>query len=658
MRIRILLLGAVTIATLTGHGAAGQGADPKTDPKTNFVQALARFSLELDGGYGDEGSRLWADLESMDRGLEQWDATVRTYEAAMILEIKGAEPRLAARMHAALGGVYLDRGRIEDALRELMAASDLDSTRADVYTLQGLAYNHPSARDPVAATLALQTASDLDPHNAVRSYALARQLMRVGKRQEAKKALLLLEDGLKQGRDQSRTAIPSPFVQLGIVQEKAGVEPFFPPALYAEGFALLQRGALRRAIAQFREAAGHDPLAANLVKNREAMGQAAAGFRDGLAEVAIEHLKVAIELAPNLAEAHRMLGRVYLANQQDEESVNELRAAVRLSPGDERSRLDLADALVEAERFPAAEQALRETLEAVPSSGRARYTLGRLYQRQSQFPEAVHELGEAATFNPLLGLNGIYQAVGAMNAARQNFDAAVDAYEKRVDVHPNDVDAHQDLGETYLRLGRHDEALAEFAVALMLHPEASAAYAGMAQSQLAEGHYADAVEASRRTLELDPAHKQARYTLGTSLMRLGRTDEGQRELRVFEGMQAEATAAQSRELELGGLKREASAASANGDHEKAVTLLRKALLLKPDAAVSHLNLGLALLRAGQPAEAVECFKSAVVLDAPIEVHRHLAAAYAALGQDEDSAREQALFERAKHESLRSRTSNR
>ena len=58
---------------------AGQVADPKTD----FVEALAQFSLALDGAYGDEGPRILSSLESMDRGLAHWDETIRAYETAV-----------------------------------------------------------------------------------------------------------------------------------------------------------------------------------------------------------------------------------------------------------------------------------------------------------------------------------------------------------------------------------------------------------------------------------------------------------------------------------------------------------------------------------------------------------------------------------------------
>ena len=72
------------------------------------------------------------------------------------------------------------------------------------------------------------------------------------------------------------------------------MEPFFPPVLYADGFALLQGGDYKGAIAQLRRRwlAIRSPLT---FERMEAMEKAAAVFRDGAAD---RHpaLKVAIEL--------------------------------------------------------------------------------------------------------------------------------------------------------------------------------------------------------------------------------------------------------------------------------------------------------------------------------------------------------------------------
>ncbi len=338
-----------------------------------------------------------------------------------------------------------------------------------------------------------------------------------------------------------------------------------------------------------------------------------------------------------------MLGLVWAAGEQFDRAVDALKTAIRLNDGDERARLALADVLVRAGQADAAEAALRETISRFTTGGRAHYTLARLYQRRGQQAEALKEFQAALAFAPLVGLNGICQTMGAMAAARQNFDAAIDAYSKRVDIQPNAADAHQDLGDTYARLGRSDEALAEFAVALAIDDSRPAAYASLAQLHLREGRYEDAVSMAQRALALDAGQPQTHYALGTALMRLGRTDDGERELKAFEQLQQDEAAARARDLELGGLRREAQISSGSGDYAKSVELLRRAMALAPSDPVSYLNLGMALMLAKQPADAVEQFLRAVALNGPPETHQHLADAYAALGRDEDSRRELEIY---------------
>src|SRR6185503_6841316 len=90
-----LISTGLLVALLVANRAAGQVADPKTD----FAEALAQFSLALDGPYGDEGPRILSSLEAMDRGLAKWDDTIRAYESGIGAETRGAEPKLAALAH-------------------------------------------------------------------------------------------------------------------------------------------------------------------------------------------------------------------------------------------------------------------------------------------------------------------------------------------------------------------------------------------------------------------------------------------------------------------------------------------------------------------------------------------------------------------------------
>ena len=640
---------ASTLLTLVVGAATLTGQSP--EPKAAFLQAVGQFSLALDASYGDEGVRVRSSLDAMSRALGEWDAVLRKYEAAMAADLPTADRALALKMHLAIGGLYLDRVRTADGLRELAAARQLDQSRADVPLFEALAHSQLRGDDP-AATASLRQASTLNPNDAITAYVLARHLSRSGAAEDAGRAydrFVAAEAPRLAGNQQQPSA---PFIDLRLIHEAPGVEPFFPPAQYVDGFAELQRGNLPRAVELFRQSAAQDPLVSGSGVESGALGQAAGALRDGSIEHAAEHIAVAIELAPERAEPHRIQGLIYLANRQPDAAAKALRTAITLNPRDERSRLTLADALIVAGDLPAARSALQDLLAMLPSSGRARYKLGLVYQRQGLYADAIRELTTAAGSKPLLGLNSVYQTIGALARSQQQYDAAIAAFSQRIDLIPNDAAAHHELGEMYFRQSRQSEALAEFTAAVMLNPTRADSHAAMGQVHLRGGNYAEAVAAARRAVALDSSHKEARYVLATSLVRMGNVDEGKRELEVYQRLQTEETATRSRRLEIEGLRRDASVSILNGESAKAVALLRQALERDPESAQLRLDLGLALLKAGQPADAIEPLTGAAAKENSEDAHVYLAEAYAALGRNADAERERAIASRLRQESLR------
>ena len=620
------------------------------EPKTAFVQAVGVFSLALDGMYGDEGARVRASLDAMSRALVDWDGALRKYETAIAADMRGADPGLAMRMHLALAGLYLDRTRAADGLRELAAARKLDESRADLALYEGLAHTQLASNDP-AATVAFRRASTLNTSDSIAAYLLARTLSRTGAAEDANQAYERFS-AIEAGRTTPGTPPPSPFTDLRLFHETPGVEPFFAPALYAEGFATLQRGDLVTAVENFRQSAMRDPLVADTDVESGAMARAAAAFRDGFLDRAAEHVAVAIELAPNRAGPHRIRGLIFLANGQSDAAAKALDEALKLDPRDERVRLALADARIAGDNLPAARDGLLEILKMYPFSGRARYKLGLVYQRQGLYADAIRELTAAAALKPLLGLNSVYQTIGALARSQQQYDAAIAAFSQRVELVPNDAGAHHELGEMYFRQSRQVEALAEFTAAVMLDPKRADSFAAIGQVHLRGARYAEAVAAARRAVALDESHREARYVLATSLIRMGNADEGKRELDVYQRLQADATVARSRQLEIDGFRRDASLSIVNGEFGKAIALLRQALERDPQAAQSQLDLGLALLKAGQPAEAVEHLTAAVSRQNSEDAHEYLSEAYSALGRREDAERERAIAVRMRQDALR------
>jgi len=639
MRCRVVAsLAAVALV------AAAPGYAQNTNPKSAFTEALARFSLALDGAFGDEGPVASVSLAALDRARQQWDAVIRTYETGLAAEIASAPPQTGARMHLALGGAYLDRGRLRDAEREFDEAIRLDSARVEALTARGLI-----AR-PAAALDDFERAVALTPADPVRAYLLAREMVLLDKDDAARAAALRRFVAVQAAAGSSPDAMP--FIRPGLVQEVPDIEPFFPPAAYIDGFRALAEGRYEDAISRLRTATILDPLITPAASIADRLRAAGTALRNGDTGTAIAQLEAASAAAPRASEVHRLLGLSCLANEDTDRGLAELRLAITLDAGYERPRLDLARALFDRQQFAEAVTVLTDTLAAIPDSGRARYLLGLAYQRQGNYAGAMEQLERADSLEPLLGRNSIHQSLGALRRSQQDYDGAIAAFSRRIDLVPNDPAAHHELAEMYVRRSRLDEALAEYTVALMLDPRRADSQVGVAQVYVREGRFAEAAAAGKRATALAADHKEARYVLATSLLRLGRADEGNRELQAYQRLQSEATALQAKRLEIAAFRRDATVSAANGDHARAVALLRKALDAAPGDPASELDLGLALLRAGQAAEAIPHLRAGAVPGGAPDVHRHLAAAYEAAGQADDSRRERALYARARQEALR------
>jgi tetratricopeptide (TPR) repeat protein len=644
MRRRVVA-GLAAVALMT---AAGPSRAQNASPKATFTSGLASFSVALDGAFGDEGPVITNGLDAMERARQQWDAVIRAYEMGLAAEVAKAPPELAARMHLALAGAYLDRNRFREAHRQLDEAIRLDARRAEALTVRGLIETLTAQPRPALDDFA--RAAALTPADPVRAYLHARQLVATGGTADAVAAALRRFVSAQAAAGPSPDGMP--FIRPSLVQEVPDIEPFFPPAPYRDGFAALAEGRYEEAIAQLRTAAARDPLVTPPSGTAAVLRAAGTALRGGNVAEALTQLESAAAAAPRVSEVHRLLGIACLANDDVTRGLTALRQAIALDAAYERPRIDLARALFDRAQFTDAVTVLTDTLAAIPTSGLARYLLGLAYQRQGNYTAAMASLAQAATMAPLLGLNSVYQSIGTLRRSQQQYDEAIDAFARRIELVPNDATAHHELAEMYFRVGRLDEALAEHTVALMIDPRRADSHVGAAQVHLREGRFAEAAAAAKRATELAAGHKEARYVLATSLLRLGRADEAHRELQEYERLQNEATALQSKQLEIAALRRDATVSTANGDHDRAVALLRKALEAEPGEPASEVELGLALLRGGKAAEAIAHLRAGAVPGGSPDVHRHLAAAYEAAGQPDDARRERALYAQARQEALR------
>ena len=126
-----LVLSSIALVLLWSSSVCAQVKDA-------FLEGVADFVNAANGLSGDERPALTAAIEAMASGLAQWDAAVAKVEAGLASEIGRAPVPLAARMRATLGAVYLERGRLGEAVEQFDEAVRLDPQVADVQLLRGL----------------------------------------------------------------------------------------------------------------------------------------------------------------------------------------------------------------------------------------------------------------------------------------------------------------------------------------------------------------------------------------------------------------------------------------------------------------------------------------------------------------------------------------
>ena len=607
--------------------------------RTDFVLSLRRLLESLPGTHGDEGPQLRSAIASMSEALGRWDRAIRAYQAPLASATGNPD------VHVALGTVHFDRGRPQQAAAEWSVASRLAPERLDVFLLLGLA--HDTSGRHADAARAFEKAAALAPSNAAALYGLARQRQRLGQDTGAVDVLRAFHERVTPPAPSASRRQP-PFLRGGLLRETAGVAPIFPPALYSAGFDALGRGDYAAAVVAFERAAAQDPLAA---ARSGALAAGTAALRGGELRVALERLEEAVAAAPDVTEGRRLLAVALEADGRPAEAIEHLQAAIGRDPRDERSRLALGRALSAAGRPLDAERALRETLEALPASAQAHAELGRLYQSLERRHEAAAAFEAAAARGPIVGGERLYELIGRLRLTEADFDGAIAAFRRRVDASPNHAEAHRTLGDTYLQLGRDDEAQAEFAAAVLIDPADAHAHAARAQVHLRHERYEQAASAARAALEREPDHLGALYALGTSLLRLGQATQGAAAIDRFHALQTTARARDERAWELKLLRQNAFMHAERGEFDEAVKALRDALALE-DSAEAYLSLGVVLKRAGRHGDAVAALEHAAALGAGPDVHVHLSEVYAAAGRAADSQRQMALYARAKDERFR------
>ncbi len=263
---------------------------------------------------------------------------------------------------------------------------------------------------------------------------------------------------------------------------------------------------------------------------------------------ALEPLKRAVALNPQSPGAHHMLGKTYFMLGEFAKSAGELETARKLAPNDYDVAYTVGLAYLKQHQLAPAKQIYDRMREQLGDRPQLHVVFGRAYRETGFLPEAIEEFKKAVALDPHFPRAHYYLGLTYLlkdGAARLN-DAA-EEFKIELIAHPDEFFANYYLGIIYLIERRWELSISFLQKASRAEPNNPDPYFHLGQAYQGVEKHSQAIEVLRKAIDLNPdlGHNDyqvttAHYRLGQSLVKIGRTAEGEKELEVAADLKSKA----------------------------------------------------------------------------------------------------------------------
>ena len=251
----------------------------------------------------------------------------------------------------------------------------------------------------------------------------------------------------------------------------------------------------------------------------EKFQQASEAMRQGNLDQAGDGFAAVIKEAPTFAEAFLNLGLVREEQGRHPEAIAAFQKALQLKPKLRGANLFLGIAEYRTSQLDASLTALRKETAVSPKDANAWMWLGIVALEKGDGDEAVHALDEADKLSPE-NVDVLY------HRGRAHLFVSQDSYARMFKADPKSWRVRQILAEANADAERHMDAIAEYQAAIQLAPNEPRLHEELGSELRVAGKMAEAEQAFRKELEIDPDNVTAKYKLGVLLTEEGDASQG------------------------------------------------------------------------------------------------------------------------------------
>jgi len=231
----------------------------------------------------------------------------------------------------------------------------------------------------------------------------------------------------------------------------------------------------------------------------------------------LDTLRKVVEIAPSDAGAWYQLGMVESDLQRNRDAIEHLRRATSLDPNLPGVHTTLAHAQFSEGQLEEATSALREALQIDPYESAAWDLAGRVLTTKGEFREAFYNFEHAIRYRPNFAPH-LYDYALALSTSN-SFDRAEEQVRRALRADLAMPEAHALLGGLLARKREFADAAVEFGEAVRLRPALARTRLDLASVLAAQGKMPEAVEQLRAVAKSDDA--EAARLAADALRRLG-----------------------------------------------------------------------------------------------------------------------------------------
>jgi len=263
---------------------------------------------------------------------------------------------------------------------------------------------------------------------------------------------------------------------------------------------------------------------------------------------ALTPLNTVIVRDPKSTAAHHMLGKTHFMLGEFVKSTSELELALRLAPKDYDVAYTLGLAYLKQRKLESARELYDKMIEQLGDRPQLRVLTGRAYRETGYLTEAIEEFKKAVSLDTRFPRVHYYLGLTYLLRDGVNrLDDAVAEFKIELAAHPEEFFANYYLGIASTVERNWAVAIGFLRKASEIQPGNADPYYFLGQAYLGLEKYEEAIEVLRKSIALNP-HLQhndyqvtnAHFRLGQALLKVGNTEEGQKELKIAADLKSKA----------------------------------------------------------------------------------------------------------------------